>query len=148
MGTLAVLTATLLIRWSILKSIHEEIVAKFKSDEPIFFQRNSFCLTVGQTKEFNIITFPAACLLFLIFTLTTKRRAFQRGKWFNGYVGIPIPLDFFAHVKRTFAAMVFAVFADELLEIALDLFLSLVTPSDDGRFPSHIFSAHLPAWDY
>ena len=35
----------------------------------------------------------------------------------EGYVGPVIPLDFYVHIKRKFAAVVFAIIADELLDI-------------------------------
>ncbi|CAF1239647.1 unnamed protein product [Rotaria sordida] len=60
------------------------------------------------------------CFIILLFTITTKRVSFQGSKYCKGYIGIPIPLDIFAHVKRILAAVIFAIFADELLDIAND----------------------------
>ena len=73
---------------------------------------------IDRRSDFNVITFPAACLLIVIFSITTKRVSFRRGKGCYGYIGLPIPLDFFTHVNRTFAAVIFSISADELLEIA------------------------------
>ena len=49
-----------------------------------------------------------------------------------GYVGLPMPFDFFSSVKRTFIAVIFAIFADELVEIANDLFFKSAPASDEG----------------
>ncbi len=120
--TLLLATSTLLVKWRIIKSIHDEIVDKFNRKQPLFFKRHSICRTFDITvAEFNLFTFPLACLLILLFILITKRVSFQRNKFCKGYIGLPIPLDFFAHVKRTLAAVIFAIFADELSEIATDL---------------------------
>ncbi len=59
-------------------------------------------------------------MLILLFTIITKRASFQKNKWFKGYIGLPIPIDFFAHVKRSLAAVIFAIFADELLVIVFE----------------------------
>jgi hypothetical protein len=59
--------------------------------------------------------------LIILLTIITKRIAFHRNKYCKGYIGIPIPIDFFAHVKRTLAAVIFAIFADELLEIVSEI---------------------------
>lgn len=69
-------------------------------------------------EEFNMFTFPLACLLILIFIVTTKRKSSNRADYCNGYFAIPIPLDFFAHVNRTFAAVTFAIVANELSNFA------------------------------
>ena len=131
--TLLLFVGALLIRWFILKAMHNQIVEKFKNGEPVFFQRAAFCRVMNINKEFNIITFPAACLFMLILTVITKRRSFQRGKWCRGYVGIAIPIDFVAHVKRTFAAVVFAMLSDELLEIVHTVFLPSGEDPPEGR---------------
>lgn len=100
---------------------------KFKNQQPLFFKRHSICRVIDLTSDFNILTFPAACLLILLFAIITKRASFQRNKWFKGYIGLPIPIDFFAHVKRSLAAVIFAIFADELLVIVFE------SISDDNK---------------
>ncbi|CAF1338820.1 unnamed protein product [Rotaria sordida] len=119
-ATLLLATSTLIIKWAILKPIHEEIVEKFKKAQPIFFKQHSICRIIDLRAEFNLFTFPLACFIILLFTITTKRVSFQGSKYCKGYIGIPIPLDIFAHVKRILAAVIFAIFADELLDIAND----------------------------
>ncbi len=111
----------MLAKWSILKPIHEEIVYKFHNNQSLFFKRHSVCLIIDLTAQFNLFTFPVACLLIILLTIITKRIAFHRNKYCKGYIGIPIPIDFFAHVKRTLAAVIFAIFADELLEIVSEI---------------------------
>ncbi|CAF0965327.1 unnamed protein product [Rotaria sordida] len=70
--------------------------------------------------------------------MITKRVSFQRGKICKGYIGIPIPLDFFVHVKRTFSAVIFAVSADELLEIASQLFTLSGSPKNEGVIVTYL----------
>jgi hypothetical protein len=117
-GTLLLATGTLIAKWRILQSVHKEIVDKFKNKQPLFFQRPEFCRVLDLREDFNVITFPAACLIILIFIVTTKRSTYQRDRGCRGYLGPPIPIDFFSHVKRTFSAVNFAIVADELLDIA------------------------------
>lgn len=112
---------TLLVKWSILKPIHEEIVGKFERKQQLYFMRHPICKVIDLTGRFNLLTFPVACLFIILLTMITKRAAFYRNRFCHGYFGIPIPFDFFAHVKRTLAAVIFAIFADELLEIAQEI---------------------------
>jgi len=132
--TLILATSTLIAKWSILKPIHEEIVNKFNNQQLLFFKRHSICQTIDLTAQFNLFTFPVACLLIILFSIITKRVAFQRNKYFKGYIGIPIPLDFFAHVKRTLAAVIFAIFADELLDIANEVISGKSLSTNKGSF--------------
>ena len=132
-ATLLLVVGTLLTRWFILKAIHEQVIEKLKNGQVLFFRPPAFCRVIDNTKEFNIITFPAACLFILILTVITRRVSFQRGKWCWGYVGIPMPIDFFAHVKRVFAAVIFAIFSDELVEIVYTVFSFDGGDSSEGR---------------
>ncbi|CAF3476579.1 unnamed protein product [Rotaria sp. Silwood1] len=120
-ATILLAISTLIIKWAILKPIHEEIIYKFKNKQPVFFKRHSICRIIDLSSEFNIFTFPLSCFIILLFAIITKSVSFQGSKYCKGYIGIPIPLDFFAHVKRTLAAVIFAIFADELLDIANDV---------------------------
>lgn len=63
-----------------------------------------------------MLTFPIAFLLILIFAILSKRTSFMRGKC-KGYFAPVLPLDFYVHIKRKFAAVIFAIVADELLFI-------------------------------
>jgi hypothetical protein len=132
--TLILAASTLIAKWSILKPIHEEIVHKFNTQQPLFFERHSICHIIDLTAEFNLFTFPVACLLIILFTIITKRIAFQRNKYFKGYIGIPIPIDFFAHVKRTLAAVIFAIFAEELFDISNEVVNGNGLSTDKGSF--------------
>jgi len=80
-------------------------------------------------------------LLILLFTITTRRVVFQRNKLCKGYFGIPIPLDFFGHVKRTLAAVIFAIFAEELLGIANEILSRRAPSSNKGLLFSCILYA-------
>ena len=121
-ATILLAVGTLTAKWLIIQPIHNDIVNKFNHSEPLFFERHAICGVIDSQSDFNVITFPAACLLIVIFSLTTKRVSFKRDKGCKGYIGVPIPYDFFGHVKRTFAAVIFAIFADELLEITNRIF--------------------------
>ncbi|CAF2102485.1 unnamed protein product [Rotaria magnacalcarata] len=120
-ATLLLAVSTLIVKWTIIKPIHEDIVDKFKKNEPVFFKQHYFCRIMELRTEFNIVTFPLACFIILIFTIITRRVSTHGIKYSRGFIGIPIPLDFFAHVKRTLVAVIFAIFADELLGIANDV---------------------------
>ncbi|CAF3443085.1 unnamed protein product [Rotaria sp. Silwood1] len=110
---------TLLAKWSILKEIHAEIVNKYKNKEPIYFNRKSFC-DILDIQQFNVVTFPVACLVVIICMITTKRISFMRNKCY-GYGAPPVPLDFLSHLDRKFAAVIFAIIADELFGIVQQL---------------------------
>jgi hypothetical protein len=131
-STLLLTVASLISKWAIIQTIHDDIVDKFNNSEPLFFERHPICQVIDKRDDFNVITFPAACLLTVIFALITKRVSFKRGKGCNGYIGVPIPYDFFGHKKRTFAAVVFAIFADELLEITNQIFNPTRSEEDEG----------------
>ena len=130
-GTILVAAGTIIAKWLMLKSIHEEMIEKFNTNGSMFFVRPGFCRVIEVVDEFNIITFPAACLLLLILCVTTRRVSFYRGRGCRGFIGPPIPIDFFSHVKRTFAAVIFAICADELLEI-----VSVIISGGDGTASS------------
>ena len=131
-GTILLAVFTLIVKWIILKSIHEEIIDKFKNQRPIFFKRHSICRIIDLTVEFNLFTFPVACFIILLFTITTKRISLRRNKYCCDYIGIPIPLNSFARVSRTLAAVIFGIFADELLSIANDVLRGNSWSSDKG----------------
>ncbi|CAF1262005.1 unnamed protein product [Adineta ricciae] len=128
-GTILLGTGTLIIKWILLKSIHHEAVNKFEHGKTLLFEKHSLCSKIIFDSQFNI-TFPVACLLIIIFAITTKRVALQRDKC-NGYFALPIPVDFFSHVKPRFTAVMFAIFADELLDIAYELLSARFNPLED-----------------
>ena len=63
-----------------------------------------------------MLTFPIAFLLIVIFAIFSKRTSCMRGKCKDYFVPV-LPLDFYVHIKRKFAAVIFAIIADELLSI-------------------------------
>lgn len=132
-GTVLVAAGTLLARWRILQPIHDEIVEKYLNESSIFFTRHSLCHVIDLRTDFNVITFPVACFLIIVFSLMLKRVSFHRGKCCWGYFGVPIPLNFFGHWKRTFTAVVFAIFADELLSIANQMFSGKQSSASTGK---------------
>lgn len=105
----------LITKWLLLQPIHDELVRKYRNSELLFYERQPIC-DVIDLQDFNLITFPVACFLTLIFIVFSRRTSFMRKKC-NGYIGPVVPLDFYMHVKRKFAAVVFAIVADELLDI-------------------------------
>lgn len=131
-GTLSLATGTLIGKWQILQSVHKQVIDRYENNQPLFFQRPNFCRVLDLRSDFNIITFPAACLLIVIFIITTKRMSFHRDRGCRGFIGPPIPVDFFAHVRRTFSAVIFAIFADELLEIVNGIVRSNNSSKDEG----------------
>jgi hypothetical protein len=137
--TLLLTTATLLAKWAIIKPIHDEIVDNLNNNRSLFFKRHSICRIMELKSDFNLFTFPVACLLILLFIIITKRVSFQRNKWFKGYIGIPIPLDYFAHVKRTLAAVIFAISADELLDIVNETISGNHPSINKGLFLNIVF---------
>ena len=113
---MCILAATaLLSTWAIIQPIHNEIVHKYETQQPVYYTPNSIC-KVMNIRQFNMLTFPFACFLILVFIIRTKRTSLLRDKCY-GYGGPPVPVDFLSHVDRKFAAVVFAICADELLSI-------------------------------
>ncbi|CAF0928868.1 unnamed protein product [Rotaria sordida] len=112
---------TLVAKWSIIKEIHNEIINKYKNKnkEAIYFNRKSFC-DILDIEQFNVVTFPVACLFIIICIVMTKRSSFMRNKC-HGYGAPPIPVDFLSHVDRKFAAIIFAIISDELLGIVQEI---------------------------
>lgn len=126
---LVITTVALVVEWSLLQPIHNELVNKYKQDELLFYNRNSFCDLID-LEDFNMLTFPIACLFVFIFAIFSKRTSFLRNK-FKSYFGPVIPLDFYIHIKRKFAAVVFAAISDELLDIVTQV-VSGDTSGDEG----------------
>ncbi|UJR33960.1 hypothetical protein I4U23_021376 [Adineta vaga] len=119
----------LIVKWLLIQPIHDELVKKYNDNEPLFYQRNSFCAIIDYS-DFNLLTFPIACFLVLVFVIFSKRTTCLRKK-LKGYIGPVIPLDFYIHVKRKFAAVVFAIIADELLSIVIQVLVG-DTSKDQG----------------
>ena len=126
--------STIVVKWSILKPIHDEVVNKYENNQSVYFNTHSVCRIINFRADFNIFTFPIACLLILLFMIITKRISSLHKRYCKGYFGVVIPLDFFGHVKRTLAAVIFAVFADELLDIANELLAGGRKSTNQGLF--------------
>ncbi|CAF2333515.1 unnamed protein product [Rotaria sp. Silwood2] len=112
---LIITVAGLTVKWSLLQSIHNELVNKYKRADLLFYERNSIC-NIVDLEDFNMLTFPVACFFILIFIIFSKRTSCMKKK-LNGYIAPIVPIDFYVHIKRKFAAVVFAIIADELLDI-------------------------------
>ncbi|UJR38048.1 hypothetical protein I4U23_030730 [Adineta vaga] len=107
--------ATLLIKWSLLKKIHNEVIDKYRNNEGIYFTSASVC-EVFNVEYINLITFPVAVFVILVCIVVNQRASFMRDKC-KGYGAPPMPLDFFSHIDRKFSMVVFALIANDLLEI-------------------------------
>jgi hypothetical protein len=116
-GILVVIVAslTLVAKWAALRQIHNEIVTKYNNYEGIYFDTRPVCQII-KIQGFNAATFPFACVLIIICVVVSKRKSFMPDKC-HGYIAPAIPIDFLSHIDRKFAAVVFAVTADELLDI-------------------------------
>jgi hypothetical protein len=127
---MCILAATaLLSTWAIIQPIHDEIVRKYENNQSVYYIPNSICNVIN-LQQFNVLTFPVACFLIILFIIRTKRTSLLRDKCY-GYGGPPIPVDFIAHIDRKFAAVVFAICADELLSI-MEEAISGNSPKADG----------------
>ena len=111
-------TAALLIKWSLIQPIHDEIVDKYRRKRPLFYESNRFCQVISYQK-FNLITFPLSCVLILVFAVECKRISFKT-HYFNGRFAPPVPIDFLSHINRKLVAVIFAICANQLLEIVND----------------------------
>ncbi|CAF0739179.1 unnamed protein product [Rotaria sordida] len=112
---LIITAAGLTVKWSLLQPIHNELVNKYKRADLLFYERNSIC-NIIDLEDFNMLTLPVACFFMLIFIIFSKRTSCMKKK-LNGHVAPIVPIDFYTHIKRKFAAVVFAIIADELLDI-------------------------------
>ena len=126
--TMFLAAVALLAKWSIIKPIHDDIVRKYRTNHSIYYEMNPIC-RVLQAEYFPLITFPIACVLVVVFSLRSRRTSFHRDQC-SGYGAIPMPVDFLSHVDRKFAAIVFAVCADEIITIVVEV---LVGDSSQGR---------------
>ena len=105
----------LLSKWAIIQQIHNEIVHKYHTNQSLYYTQNPICGVID-LQQFNVLTFPIACFLIILFIIRTKRTSLLRDKCY-GYGAPPMPVDFLSHIDRKFAAVVFAICADELLAI-------------------------------
>ncbi|CAF4545717.1 unnamed protein product [Rotaria socialis] len=79
----------LITKWLLIQPIHNELAYKYRTNQSLYFVPYSFL--------------SSEHYLYLSFL--------------DGYDGMPMLVDFLSHVDRKFAAFVFAVCADELLNI-------------------------------
>ncbi|CAM4819151.1 unnamed protein product [Rotaria magnacalcarata] len=121
---------TLVAKWSLLQPIHTELVNRYNNDSPLYYESNSICKKI-QMQRFNILTFPVACFIILIFILITKRTSLLRKQCPRG-IAPPMPVDFLSRIDRKFAAVIFAMCADELFTIVKSIFESASSNSNDS----------------
>lgn len=119
-------------KWILLKPIHDELVEQYQSIRILKGKRPAMCNKMNFGTDFKLVTFPVSVALILIFAVLSKRTAVRHRHLCRGYVTVPMPLDFFAHFKRTFSAVIFALYADELLDIANELMNGSNTEKDRG----------------
>ena len=105
----------LLSKWAIIQPIHNEIVRKYRANETLYYEQNYICRIID-LQDFNVLTFPIACFLILVFTVCSQRTSFKKDRC-RGYGAAPMPLDFLSHFDRKFAGVIFAVCVDELIMI-------------------------------
>ncbi|CAM4805220.1 unnamed protein product [Rotaria magnacalcarata] len=129
LSTLVVALLGLVVKWSILQPIHNEIVEKFHQNRSLFYDSHRLCHVLDYNK-FNMILFPISCLLIVIFALEHRRVSCMINLW-HGHFASPVPLDFFTHSDRKFVAVTFAICANELLEI-INQTLNGSTPPEHG----------------
>lgn len=127
---LIIIIGSLITKWLLLQPIHNELVNKYNQNESIYYERNTFCNLID-LEDFNMLTFPITCFLILLFIIFSQRTSCMRGKC-KGYFAPILPLDFYIHIKRKFAAVIFAIIADELLNILNEVFTESDS-SDQGR---------------
>ncbi|CAF3538329.1 unnamed protein product [Rotaria sp. Silwood1] len=120
----------LVVKWSILKPIHDTIVYRYKHDLPLYYIPSSICHIMNM-EIFNVLVFPVSCFIIVICIVITKRTSLLRNKC-HGYVAPPIPVDFLSHIDRKFAAIIFAICADELFGIVRNFFNNYSSSNKEG----------------
>ncbi|CAF4138446.1 unnamed protein product [Rotaria socialis] len=89
LSSILIAAAGLITKWLLIQPIHNELVYKYRTNQSLYFVPYAFL--------------SSEHYLYLSFL--------------DGYDGMPMLVDFLSHVDRKFAAFVFAVCADELLNI-------------------------------
>jgi hypothetical protein len=117
---LIVVSLALLMKWSIIKPIHDDIIDKYQHYRPLFYAPHSICHVFNYNK-FNLIMFPISCLLVLIFAMEYKRVSFM-SQHCRGHFAPPVPVDFLTHKNHKLVAVIFAVCANQLFEIVNETF--------------------------
>ena len=117
--TVLLAVIALLVKWSLIQPIHDEVVQKYQMHQTTYYEQNYICQIIN-LQDFNVLTFPVACFLILVFTACSQRTSFMRDKG-HGYGSAPMPLDFLSHFDRKFVGVVFAVCVDELIIIFQDV---------------------------
>ncbi|CAF1362523.1 unnamed protein product, partial [Didymodactylos carnosus] len=107
--------AALIIKAFLVKPIHNDIVNKYQTNQTLLDIQSDICSVIN-LQDFNMFTFPVACALIILYATLSKRNSFKKNLC-KGYFAPPVPLDYFARIKRKLAAIVFAVTAPELHEI-------------------------------
>ncbi|CAF1129155.1 unnamed protein product [Didymodactylos carnosus] len=125
---LPIAAAALIVKAFLLKPIHNDIVNKYETNQTLMYQPNDIC-SVIDLQDFNMLTFPVACALIILYAIISKRNSLKNTLC-HGYLAPPVPLDYFARIKRKLAAIIFAVTANELLEIVYQV---LTENKSDGE---------------
>jgi hypothetical protein len=77
-----------------------------------------------------VITFPLSCVLILVFAIECKRVSFKTS-YFGAHFAPPVPVDFLSHINRKLVAVIFAICANQLLEIVNNAFMG-TSSSNEG----------------
>ncbi|CAF3682348.1 unnamed protein product [Adineta steineri] len=117
---LIIASSGLIIKWFMIQSIHNIIVDQYRHNLSLFYKPHGICQVINYRKT-NLIMFPMSCLLIFIFAFEYKRILFGAKQYSDCYF-LPVPIDFFTNINRTFVAVTFAIAANELLEIANEAF--------------------------
>ncbi|CAF1667935.1 unnamed protein product, partial [Adineta ricciae] len=112
-----VATVALVIKWLLLQPIHNNLVQKYTNSELLYYHRISFCDVIDRD-GYDLISLPVAGFFIIVFVIFSKRTSCLRQK-LRSFIGPVIPMDFYIHVKRKLAAVIFAVIADDLLSIVI-----------------------------
>ncbi|CAF0985454.1 unnamed protein product, partial [Didymodactylos carnosus] len=140
--------AALIIKAFLLKPIHNDIVNKYQTNQTLLYIPNDICSVIN-LQDFNMFTFPVACALIILYAILSKRSSFKKNLY-KGYFAPPVPLDYFARIKRKLAAVVFAVTAADLLEIVYQV-LTENTSNGEGvivRYLIRIFQVLVIGFRY
>ncbi|CAF4519995.1 unnamed protein product, partial [Rotaria sp. Silwood2] len=75
--------------------------------------------------------FPVSCFIIVICIVITKRTSLLRNRCY-GHIAPPVPADFLSHIDRKFAAIIFAICADELFVIVRNFFNNSSSSNNKG----------------
>jgi hypothetical protein len=123
----------LLIKWIIIRSVHDAKIHLYHSNQSSLKISTKFCQKIYY-QNLNIIMFAITCSLTIILGLPHKKCLKQKC---NILFGSLVPVDFFTDTDRKLIAAVFALCADQLREVLRDT-LRDSSSSDVGVVVSYL----------